>query len=154
MKRIVLLMSLLAICFVSVMAQMPGAQQPVTWKFSVKMTGANAGELVMKATIAKGWHLYGFTQPENGPLPTTVNLEASTGLKFTGNIKTVPAPKKEHDALQGAIVNFWENTVTFTRSFTITDKAKARVKGTVRYMACNGETCMPPVTKELDIAVR
>ncbi len=154
MKRFALIMSLIAICVFAVSAQMPGGVNPVTWKFSVKMKSASEGEVVMKATVADGWHLYGFTQPEDGPIPTTIDLTASTGVKFTSDIIAKPTPRTEKDPLMGTVVNYWEKTVTIIRPFKVTDRAKARIKGSVRFMACNGETCMPPATQEIDLAVK
>lgn len=153
MKRIALFMSLIAICFIAVSAQVAGTAGPVNWKYSVRMKTATTGEVVMTATIADGWHLYGFTQPEDGPIPTTIDLSASTGVKFTADLSATPSPVTEKDPLMGTVVKFWEKKVTVTRPFKVTDKSKARIKGTVRFMACNGETCMPPATKEIDLPV-
>lgn len=149
-------MSLIATCLIAVTAsaQAPARKAPVDWKISVKMKSATEGEVVMQASIAPEWHLYGFTQPEDGPVPTTINLDASTGVKFTSDPVASPAPRSEKDPLMGTVVNFWEKSVTITRPFKVTDPAKARIRGTVRYMSCNGETCMPPATREIDLPVK
>ncbi|MDE6039865.1 MAG: hypothetical protein K2F75_07775, partial [Paramuribaculum sp.] len=38
-------------------AQAPS--NPVKWRVNVKMSSATEGEVIMIATIADGWHLYG-----------------------------------------------------------------------------------------------
>ena len=149
-------MSLIAMCLIAVTAagQAPERKAPVDLKISVKMKSATEGEVVMQATIAPEWHLYGFTQPEDGPVPTTIDLGASTGVKFGGDPVAKPAPRSEKDPLMGTVVNFWEKNMTITRPFKVTDPSKARIRGTVRYMSCNGETCMPPATLQIDLPVK
>ncbi|MCF0214820.1 MAG: hypothetical protein HUK13_10385, partial [Muribaculaceae bacterium] len=66
------------------------------------------------------------------------------GIKFTSNVKASPTPKTENDPQFGTVLTFWDNKVTFTRKFTVTDASKAEVTVKVDYMCCNDQSCRPP----------
>ena len=43
---------------------------PVKWKSSIVMTGDKTGEIVLTATIDRGWHMYSNdVDPDAGPTP-------------------------------------------------------------------------------------
>lgn len=151
MKK-VLTIFLLAICAV-ITATAQGPVDPVSWRATAKMTSPNRGVITIRATISKGWHLYGMTMPANGPKPTSFDFAGSTGVKFSGNVTPSKAPVKKHDEMFGTDVTYWENSVSFTRQFTVTDSSKAGITLQVSYMGCNDRTCSPPKTKKLTVKI-
>lgn len=44
--------------------------EPIKWSHELKITGKTTGEIIHKATIEAGWHLYGMNIPPDGPRPT------------------------------------------------------------------------------------
>ncbi len=135
----------------TVSAQAPA--DPVTWRAQVKMTSATEGTVIVRATVNKGWHLYGTDMPQGGPKPTSFNFAGSTGVKFIGTPTPSVKPVKKHDEMFSADVTYWEGRVTFTQRFTVTDPAKAKIAASVTYMGCNDETCSPPKTKKFTLNV-
>ncbi len=121
--------------------------KPVNWRVTVKMTSEKEGILTMRATLEPGWHLYGTTLPEGGPKATQFDFAESKGIKFTGQLTPSIKPVEVEDKMFGMKLNWWDKTVTFTRTFTVTNPAEAVVKGNIYYMACNNQTCMPPQTE-------
>lgn len=132
------------LCFSQIQAQ---NVKPVNWRVSVKMTSEKEGILTMRATLEPGWHLYGTTLPEGGPKATQFDFAESKGIKFTGQLTPSIKPVEVEDQMFGMKLNWWDKTVTFTRTFTVTNPAEAVVKGNIYYMACNNQTCMPPQTE-------
>jgi thiol:disulfide interchange protein DsbD len=48
---------------------------------------------------------------------------------------------------------WWDSNVNFTQKFKVTDQSKAKINGKISYMSCNDETCMPPATESISLAV-
>ena len=53
--------------------------EPIKWKFSTSDISESEKELVFKASIEKGWHLYGTELPEGGPIATEFIFENEIG---------------------------------------------------------------------------
>lgn len=131
-------------------AQAPDA---INWRISVKMTSATEGVVNLRAIISDGWHLYGMEMPEGGPKATSFSFAGTEGVKLIGTPKAAEKPQIKLDPMFEAKVPFWEGKVLFTQPFKVTDPAKAVIKGSVSYMGCNDETCLPPKTKSFSINV-
>lgn len=142
---------LFALMVMAVMAA--GAQTtPIKWRTFVKMTSETEGVLTVKAVIEPGWHLYGTKLPEGGPVATTFDFSGSHGVKYTGPFVPDTKTVTMEDPNFGMTLTYWDKTVSFTRKFKLTGPIDgAEIKGTVRYMACNDENCMPPKTENISI---
>ena len=80
-------------------------ENPAQWSYSQKSLGNNEYELVFKAALEPGWHIYSMYTPEGGPMATTVTFEeAGKGIELVGKA-TENEPKKEHDDVFG--VDVW-----------------------------------------------
>lgn len=145
-KRFIFFLTLF-IGFVA-MAQRPSTKH-VSWHINVKMTTAADGEVIIVATPADGWHLYGMELPSGGPTPTSIILTESSGVKFIGRLTASPDPVKYHDDMFNADLTAWEGKVTFRRKFKVTNAADASVTAVVSYMACNNVSCAPPAKEKL-----
>lgn len=150
MKKLILLLAVvIGIAVGTANAQQPAAR-PVKWTITTHMIDDFAGTLSITATPDEGWHLYGMDLPEGGPQPTSFDLSGSTGVEFRGKIKPDLKPKTVQDPLFGIKLNWWERPVTFSIRFVLKhDKHNPRIKAKVRYMACDDNTCAPPVTETL-----
>ena len=63
-------------------------ENPAQWSYSQKSLGNNEYELVFKAALEPGWHIYSMYTPEGGPMATTVT--------FGGKVfRTEPLPALE-----------------------------------------------------------
>lgn len=150
MKRILSLIVCAVMLSLAVSAQ---SNNPVTWKTSVKMTSKTEGVITMTATMQAGWHIYNTTLIEGGSYKkTSINLSESTGIKLVGAPKA-SAKAVTVDDKDFGLISYWDNKVTFTQKFKVTDKTKARIIGNINYMSCNDETCMPPKNEKIDLAV-
>lgn len=153
-RTLTIFMATLMLAF-GMWAQSP-AEKPVKWRMTVKMTSETDGVVTLRAIVGNGWHVYGTNLPEEGPIPTTFDFDASTGIEFT-TPDFVPSiePVVKTDKTFGITLNWWESNVSFTRNFRlIGDLSKATVSGKVRYMCCNDQTCTPPTTETFTATVR
>ncbi len=124
----------------------------IKWAAKLVPGDARAGEgaqIVLTATIQKPWHLYSLTQPEGGPVRTTIKL-LSGSVTLVGS-PVQPAPHKENDTALKITTETFEGTVSFGVPVTLakTAKGKQTVKLQVRSQICNASTCMPPEKEEV-----
>lgn len=131
------------------------APKPVTWKLDARLTDATSGVITLTAVPAAGWHLYGTELPAGGPQATKIDLSKSTGIILEGAPKPSVKPVTVADKLFDMTLNWWDKPVTFTVPFKLKQGARtARIKAEVNFMACDDNTCAPPVTETLFKSVR
>lgn len=148
MKRISLIFALILFSVVSM-----SAQKPIKWRSSVKMTSKTEGVITIRAIIQQGWHLYGTNLPQGGPKATKFDFSSSKGIELVGQVTPSVNPKTVFDKSFGMNLNWWEQSLTFTQKFKVTDKSIAKIIGSVSYMGCNDETCLPPATQAIKLSV-
>lgn len=117
---------------------------PIKWSFELKDLPSAEKELWMTAVIEKGWHLYDMNLPGGGPVSTSVSFESLQGAEATGKAVASVAPAEIFDTAFNMRLRWYENTVTFVQKITVTDFKKFRVSGSIEFMVCNDETCLPP----------
>ena len=142
-KKIIFLLTILVSGFVQ--AQIA---DPVHWKFSTKKTADNEYDLILKANIDKGWHMYSqFLESDNGPVATTFNFDKSKDVSLIGKTKE-SATKSEYDKNFEMNVKYFEHEATFTQHIKLNKEGKLKVKGYLNFMTCEEGRCLPP--KDVD----
>ncbi|MDR0738222.1 MAG: disulfide bond formation protein DsbD, partial [Prevotellaceae bacterium] len=116
---------------------------PVTWSYSVNPVEGNKAELVFSATIAPGHQLYATEIPEGGPLPTGFFYTESEAFKKIGKIREVPEPKIKHDDIFGMDIGVHTKSVKFVQVIEILSETDFSIIGTMDYMVCTADMCMP-----------
>lgn len=127
-------------------------EKPVSWKFSTKEVN---GEIFVtaKAAITKGWHVYSQKVPNDGPLPTTFSLIQGPEFSFSGKpIESKPIEKM--DNVFGAVIRYFEYKAEFSQKIVPISETDFVVKGSIEYMACNDNSCLPPELIEFDVKVK
>jgi thiol:disulfide interchange protein DsbD len=46
--------------------------EPIKWSTELKKTSETSANVIIRATIEDGWHLYGLNIPKDGPRATTI----------------------------------------------------------------------------------
>ena len=148
MKRIVTVLALLMLGNIA-LGQV--IKDPVTWTYSAKKKTANTYDIVITATVARPWHIYSTTSPKGAGMPTKITLKKNPLVTLTGGVKEKGKLEKEYDKNFEMDVKYFSDKVEFTQTITLKGKAKTNITGTVEYMVCNDERCLPPATKSFDI---
>ena len=117
---------------------------PVKWTFEQKQLSETEGEIILKATIDEGWHLYGTQLPEDGPIATSFTFEALQNVQLDGEIIAPDGLIKKYDPQFEMELNWYEKSAVFVQKIKYTGENPA-IQGYVNFMACNDETCLPPV---------
>jgi thiol:disulfide interchange protein len=127
-------------------------EKPVTWKFLAEERNGETF-IVAKATIQKGWHVYSQKVPNDGPLPTTFSLVKGKEYSLSGKqIESKPIEKM--DNVFGAVISYFEDKAEFSQKIKPNSEMDFVVKGSIEFMACNDNSCLPPDVIEFDIKVK
>ncbi len=138
----------ISLFLVTIFAVIAGLQaqimKPVKWDASLNMTGDATGEIVLKATVDPGWHLYSPDFAEgDGPQPLVITFPKTDGVKLNGKPVPSSAPHREMDEMFEMELTWWTGTVTLTQKFTATSPEFA-IDVALTYGACNDQNCIPP----------
>ena len=148
MKRLLILTAILTLMVGAANSQV---LKPVKWQISFKKVSEGVYDIICKATIESGWHLYNTKLPENGPLPTTFNLDEdeTKDIELVGEFKATTEAKTEKSEAFNMELKYFEGTVTFVQRVKL-KKDKAKLVGYVEYMSCSGGQCIPPAEQQED----
>ena len=97
---------------------------PVKWSFDQKPSGANEIELLFKASIDPGWHLYSINLPKGGPIETTFNFDVdSSKVQLIGGITAQSVPIKEHDKIFNMDLEYFSKEAVFVQKIKVKEVA-------------------------------
>ncbi len=133
-----------------VQAQM---HNPVKWKFEGKSTAAGEGELVITATIESGWHLYSQFIDAGGPVPTSFKFEKSSDFELVGKVKEITPVTKGFDKTFNMNIAYFSNKAVFVQKIKL-KKPVITAKGSIEFMVCDDEQCLPPDEASFSIVLK
>lgn len=123
--------------------------EPVKWSTSVEKISDTEYDLISKATIDRGWHLYSQDVPEDGPIPTTFTYDTGADAELMGN--TVEEEGRTvNDPVFNMRIKFFDDAAEFRQRITLINKELSIVKGEVEFMVCDDMRCLPPSYIDLD----
>lgn len=162
--KFILIAFAVMLSFGNVQAQL----NPVTWDFDLQKIDDENAYVVMTAMVQKGWKLYGsfpFSTDETdqvqtitiknnkkqcdsdlGPVCLEINVEdnAITLSEVTANKE----PKAEYSKIFEGNIVYYDGNVQFRQKIKISPNVL--IKGSVYFMTCDGERCLPPTTTEFE----
>jgi thiol:disulfide interchange protein DsbD len=127
-------------------------ENPVKWSYSAQKTGNSEANILIKADIQKGWHLYSQFIEDGGPIPTSFTFSPSKDFQLEGKVSESPKAVTAFDPNFGMKIAWHETQVTFTQKIKTTSD-KFTLKGVLEYMVCNNSKCLPPTEQEFSIPV-
>jgi thiol:disulfide interchange protein DsbD len=127
-----------------------GQLDPVVWSFSVQQTGQKEYVLKLTASIEKGWYVYSqFLESDEGPVATTFVFDVGEEMKLIGKTEESGTRHEGFDSL------FNMNIIKYSGKPVFSQKVEGNkgntVKGTVTFMTCDDEKCLPP--KDIDFVI-
>ncbi|TYQ00201.1 thiol:disulfide interchange protein DsbD [Tenacibaculum adriaticum] len=143
MKKIILFIAFIAfgVCQAQILS-------PVKWTTSVNKISNTEYELVSKAIIESGWHVYSQNVPKNGPNPTFFSFDDSKEtFKTLGNTSEEEG-HTVNDPVFNMKIKFFEKTATFKQKVKV-EEGVSIINAVVEFMACDNTRCIPP--KEVDL---
>ncbi|MGB4775591.1 MAG: cytochrome c biogenesis protein CcdA [Daejeonella sp.] len=126
--------------------------QPVKWSYTFKKINDKKADLLITAKIDEGWHVYSQFIGEGGPVPTSFKFSPSADYKLSGKVKEEPKAVSAFDKNFNMQIAWHEKQAVFTQRIKL-NKPKITVKGSLEFMVCNDEKCLPPTEIDFKIAV-
>ena len=130
---------------VSVKAQM---MDPVHFTSQLKDLKNGEAELIFKATIDAGWHVYSTGLSNDGPISASFHQVKMDGAETVGKLQARGKEIKQFDKLFEMEVRYFESAVTFVQKIKFT-KPQYNIDCYVEYGACNDQACLPPSEAQL-----
>lgn len=127
---------------------------PVKWQTEVKKLDEETLLLLIKADLDSGWHIYSQHINVGGPQPTQIALSypdeeekiATVSWKESGQAETV------YDSTFAMELIYYGEEVFFAAAYPLSNLNK-ELKGTIHYMVCDAEFCLPPTNEFLSFAI-
>lgn len=117
---------------------------PVKWSFAVDRHDDENATLSLTASIEDGWHIYAqVLQSDLGPIPTSFQFDASPNYSLSGKVLEEKF-KTEYDPNFEMDLNYFEKKATWRQKIKINSADAFIVKGTLTFMVCDDERCLPP----------
>lgn len=152
MKKSLFQLFVMLIWMLSPAKVMGQIQQPVKWSYSIDQKDKTA-VLIFKAKIEKGWHLYAQDIPAGGPIPTTFKLEPSKNYSPDGRVSE-PASEEVYDQNFDMKVKFFADEAVFRQKINLKTNSSFDIKGSLEFMVCNDQMCLPPEEIEFSFSVK
>ena len=145
MKRF---LSFLFLCFVCCSMFAPQLQQPVKWSISLSEKESSSSTILFSALVEEGWHVYTTSLPDDGPVPTQIFFDSLSNVILVGDLESETPIVTKYDEAFAMNLSWYDGNVNLSQSIKIEDSTDFFIRGYVRFMCCNEESCMPPKNVE------
>ena len=120
---------------------------PVTWTAAVEQKNDSIYDLIFKAELEPGWHLYSQEEVETGgPLPTEFSFSAEEGIYELVGETVEPDGVALFDPVFEMDIKYFEDEVTFVQTVKVIGNSSPTINAEVFFMVCDEEQCLAPET--------
>jgi len=123
---------------------------PVSWDGEINILESGEVELCLKATVGEGWYIYSQFLEDGGPVATKIILDGEDVSPVGEPTESGEHKKSGYDAVFEMDVAKYSQEVTFNQLLKVEPSVK-EVTGTVMFMTCNDEMCLPPKRQKFKI---
>jgi thiol:disulfide interchange protein DsbD len=143
---------LINLCLLLWTTQFVSAQeQKVSWDATIEKSANEEYTLVLKGEIEYGWYLYSqYLENDEGPIPTKVYLEELEGLEKVGKAEELGEKIEGYDAVFMMNVTKYKENITIRQKLNV-PAGTAFFTGSVEFMTCDDEQCLPPTQVEFAV---
>jgi len=127
---------------------------PVKWKFELRYPEPGYADIYFKAKIEKNWHIYSNKIIGTGPVPTSVQFKTSDDYSLIDSLVEVTKAEIKYDPGFSIEVGTISNMAIFRQRIKISTKQNFSVMGSLEYMTCDNEKCLPPEDIDFNITVQ
>lgn len=126
---------------------------PVKWAYQAVKTGDKQYDIVITANVDAPWHIYS-QFVKKGPVPTKIQFAKNPLVLLNGSTKEVGNLEKKFDKNFGAVIGSFGGKVQFTQAITLKVPTKTKLTGTIEFMVCNEEKCLPPTKQSFEVDIQ
>lgn len=129
------------------------AQNPVKWTYTAQDAGNCQVDLIFTGVIDDGWYTYSqFLESEDGPVATLLEFKPSDTYTLVDKAKESGEKITVEDPVFAMKLTKFKHKAILTQRITVKDASKP-VTGTIMYMCCNDEMCLPPKTLDFSFSI-
>ncbi len=127
-------------------------ENPVKWDVSSKKVNDCEYDIIFKAKIEEGWHLYSIhkAKGEDTPNPTRIKFNVTSDYELVGALQE-STPLKEFDKVFETEVLFFKHEATFTQKIKLLANSKITISGKYEFQTCTDEKCIFPPAKKFSL---
>lgn len=125
--------------------------EPIKWTIQTKQKTKNTADIIIKAKLDEGWHLYGTKLPDGGPKATTIKIKTLQNGQAKGDIKATSKLISSYDRNFEMELNWYKNEAIFQQEVTSKNPKNIYAQVSISYMVCNDINCLPPTEEILTI---
>ncbi len=129
-------------------------QDPSHWTFSTKKISATSFELHFTAVINADWHIYAQQQPKDAVAqPTVIALAKNPLVETVGKPKEIGEKQLQKLEEVGITQYYYTGKVDFVQTIKLKTPVRTNVTGTITYMTCTDEMCLPVKTIPFNVKI-
>ena len=121
---------------------------PVHFTTEWREVGEGDAEMLFRATIDEGWHVYDAGLEAVGPTAATLHVQTLQGAKLVGPLRAVERAIEQYDPMFAAEVRYHEHQVTFVQRVHLTGP-RYLIDCSLEYGVCSDRECLPPMQVNL-----
>lgn len=128
------------------MPEGPGASAGghVKWSFALEKMAEGEFDLIMKASMDAGWHIYAQKLESNeGPVATLFVFDPAESYQLAGGVSE-PKPTRVYDKNFLMNIDYHGGVAEFRQRVKTVNGALPVIRGHVNFMQCDDKGCMPP----------
>ncbi len=130
------------------------SQKPYNINFIIQAKDSSTYELHIKMQLTADWHIYSQNATEGvGAFPTKIAFKKNPLVIVNGKAKEVGKLIVKHEEVLDTDLKYFEGKVDFVQTVKLKNNAKTTVNGTIQFMICNEERCLPPETVSFSVIV-
>lgn len=126
-------------------------QDPVKWSFDVEAVDENEVDLIIRADIDSGWHLYS-QDAGDGPISTSFTFFDNEQIKVKGKVEE-GEPHEEYDPNFESVLKFFDTKAVFKQRIKLLTEESTLLKGELQFMVCNDAMCLPPEWVDIEVVL-
>lgn len=148
-------MRILSILFAVAFSSFLHAQtSPVRWSFAAEKINATEYDLVLTAQVDDGWYIYSqYLESEYGPIPTSFMFEPNVGYELVDKTQEKGHKKEGYDEIFEMNLIKFDGEIQFIQRIKLKDTV-SEVNGSLEFMTCDNERCLPPAMIEFSIPIK
>jgi hypothetical protein len=126
---------------------------PVKWTYQAVKTADKQYDIIITANVDAPWHIYS-QFVKKGPVPTTVQFAKNPLVLLKGTTKEVGKLEKKFDKNFDAVIGSFGGKVQFIQAVSLKVATKTKLTGTIEFMVCNEERCLPPTKQSFEVDIQ
>lgn len=125
---------------------------PIEWETSVEKISDSEFNLVTKAILEDGWHLYSQHIEEGGPIPTSFTFtEAINSYQLVGDVSEGEG-HEGFDKVFEMDIKYFEKEAVFKQRIRTLKSGKIVINGIVSFMVCDDTNCLAPTDVDISFS--